>query len=434
MSLINDPQELEKFINERLKPKTLEKQQFGEVFTPFKLINEMLDKLPVEVWSNKSLKWLDPCCGIGNFSIVVYQRLMEGLKDVIECKDDRKKHILEKMLYMCELNIDSVAIVKVIFNKDGAYNLNLYCGDSLKSNWYKCLGFNKFDVIVGNPPYNGPRPDSGKTNGNSIWALFVRSAIESLNERGYLCFVHPSGWRKPNTSNSRYYGLFSLMTVDNSMLYLEMHSIKDGRKMFSCDTCYDFYVLQKCKLDNHLTKIVDKESVFHSIDLSAYKWLPNCELELVSKLIAGVGDEKLKVIRLECNRAEAKHMSAIETEEFKHKVVHTIPKTGARILYSNKKDDIYKDVKYKVIIGDSGKIFHTVIDLDNTYSTSGNSVSIVVDNEAEAILVSKALKSFTFNKRVFKGCLWSSYGIEWRMFLDFKKSFYSVILKEDENT
>ena len=45
-----------------------------------KLVNEMLDKLPKEVWENKNLKWLDPCVGMGNFIIGVYLRLMEGLK------------------------------------------------------------------------------------------------------------------------------------------------------------------------------------------------------------------------------------------------------------------------------------------------------------------------------------------------------------------
>lgn len=39
------------------------------------LIFEMFDKLPKEVWNNKDLKWFDPCCGIGNFSIAIYLRL-----------------------------------------------------------------------------------------------------------------------------------------------------------------------------------------------------------------------------------------------------------------------------------------------------------------------------------------------------------------------
>ena len=40
------------------------------------LVNEMLDKLPKEVWKNKNLKWLDPATGMGNFPIAVYLRLI----------------------------------------------------------------------------------------------------------------------------------------------------------------------------------------------------------------------------------------------------------------------------------------------------------------------------------------------------------------------
>jgi len=50
-NLINNPKELLEIINECLKPKAIEKKQFGEVFTPIKLVNEMLDKLPNEVWT-----------------------------------------------------------------------------------------------------------------------------------------------------------------------------------------------------------------------------------------------------------------------------------------------------------------------------------------------------------------------------------------------
>ena len=59
-SLIDNPKELLELINDCLKPKDIEKKQFGEVFTPMILINEMLDKLPKKIWTNKELKWLDP--------------------------------------------------------------------------------------------------------------------------------------------------------------------------------------------------------------------------------------------------------------------------------------------------------------------------------------------------------------------------------------
>ncbi|MFO0089665.1 MAG: N-6 DNA methylase [bacterium] len=111
-SLIDTPKECLQFIHDQLKPKQTEKKQFGEVFTPPSLVEEMLDKLPIEVWSNPKLKWFDPACGMGNFLIAVYLRLMDGLKVCIPDESERKKHILERQLYMSEINPKNVQVYK----------------------------------------------------------------------------------------------------------------------------------------------------------------------------------------------------------------------------------------------------------------------------------------------------------------------------------
>ena len=89
-----------------------ERKENGEVFTPMWLVNEMLDKVPSEVWSDKNCKWLDPAVGIGNFPIDIYLRLMEGLKKIIIDKEERKKHILENMIYMIDINDKNINILK----------------------------------------------------------------------------------------------------------------------------------------------------------------------------------------------------------------------------------------------------------------------------------------------------------------------------------
>ena len=64
------------------------------------LVNEMLDKLPIKVWKNKNLKWLDPATGMGNFQIAVYLRLMEELKGEIQNIKERKTHIRKYVIYV----------------------------------------------------------------------------------------------------------------------------------------------------------------------------------------------------------------------------------------------------------------------------------------------------------------------------------------------
>ena len=120
------------------------KKQFGEVHTDFTLITKILDLIPKKYYKNPDLKWLDPCAGRGYFSIILSNKLFKGLSKVIPDKESRKKHIIEKMLYINEINTDYISLLKDLFGeKSNITNL-----DFLKFNNMK------FDFIIGNPPYN----------------------------------------------------------------------------------------------------------------------------------------------------------------------------------------------------------------------------------------------------------------------------------------
>ena len=41
------------YIKDHLTPKIAERHKYGEIFTPMTLVNDMLDTLPTEIWSNK---------------------------------------------------------------------------------------------------------------------------------------------------------------------------------------------------------------------------------------------------------------------------------------------------------------------------------------------------------------------------------------------
>ena len=108
------------------------RKENDEVFTPNSLINDMLDKLPKVIWSNPDKTWLDPCAGLGNFSVQVLKRLMMGLSKWEPNEEARKKHILECMLFHVEMNTESVAKLQKILNPEGKYTLNVHCGDFLE--------------------------------------------------------------------------------------------------------------------------------------------------------------------------------------------------------------------------------------------------------------------------------------------------------------
>ena len=91
---------------------------------------------------------------MGNYPIAVYLRLINTLKDIIPNDEERKKHILENMLYMSELNKKNVYISRQIFDIENKYKLNIYDGNSLELDIKKVWNIENFDIIMGNPPYN----------------------------------------------------------------------------------------------------------------------------------------------------------------------------------------------------------------------------------------------------------------------------------------
>ena len=70
-----------------------------EVFTPPHLVNDMLDLLPAELWSNPNARFLDPVSKTGVFLREMAKRLMHGLETKIPDKQERINHIFSKQLY-----------------------------------------------------------------------------------------------------------------------------------------------------------------------------------------------------------------------------------------------------------------------------------------------------------------------------------------------
>ena len=196
-SLLDRPKELLELINDCLKPKAIEKKTFGEVFTPMHFINDKMlkdiedywmKKYNENIWTNEKLIWYDPATGMGNYPIAIYYKLMDGLKIKIPNEEQRKKHIIEKQLYMGELNKKNCFIIKQIFNINNEYNLNLYEGDTLNIKLNQVFNISKFDIIIGNPLYNEELTSVGA---KPLYNKFIEYYV---NKCTLLSFIVPSRW------------------------------------------------------------------------------------------------------------------------------------------------------------------------------------------------------------------------------------------------
>ena len=445
--------EVLKIIQRHLTPRQKQKKDFGEVFTPLDLIDDMLSHLPKSVWSNPKLKWLDPANGIGNFPVVVFNKLNEGLKKVGKRADlkvdftndkQRKKYIIENMLYMMELQGSNNRIAKKIFEKmsPGA-KVNIWTVDSLsKSNEkifeYFNITHSGFDIIIGNPPFQAFQESKGKRGGgDELYMKFVKKSLELLKENGYLVFVHPPSWRKPEFNDgrkkSKNAGMFKLMAHDNQIEYLEIHSSKDGLSKFQAATRYDFYVLKKtrCSEETLIKDMLGKET---KIDLLKLEFLPNFNIKSILKILSTKKEEECelnKCILYERSLygSDKPHVKSSESSEFKYPLIHSTPKGGPRMYYTNDNSKGFFGIK-KVIFGDSG-INEPIIDLEGKYGMTQHAMAISIKNEKEGIELSKFLKSNYFTN-ILRACMWSGFQIDWRLFTYLKNNFWDEEYDEEE--
>jgi adenine-specific DNA-methyltransferase len=419
-SLIDNPKELLELINDCLKPKDIEKKQFGEVFTPMTLVSEMLDKLPLEVWKNKNLKWLDPCCGMGNFPIAVYLRLMEELSDEIEDIKERKKHILENMLYMCELNKKNVLVCNQIFDINNEYKLNLYEGDSLLIDYNKLFKIKQFDIIMGNPPYQkeNKKNDSarGGTN-NNLYLEFINNAISLLMSNGYLLFIHPLNWRK---IGSKIFTEF----INRNIHYLKLNYGGEFFENVSVKT--DYYVLKNSHSKNYksIIEYINNKEIFSSnvILSNTLEFIPNMFNEHINSILDKIniyGKQYECIISSDCHKTRP-HVKKGKDEKYQYQLFNT---SGNPYEYFSSKPHKNQYSK-KIILSNSGKL--SPLYDDGKLGTTQDSMYILVNTKDEGTMIINTINSelFTFLIHI---CQWGNFRNEASLFTYFKYPDFNIV-------
>lgn len=308
--------------------------------TPIKCIEEMIEKIPKELWHRDYLKILDPCCGNGNFSIPVFFKLK---------KQTSVKNILENILVFNDTNKDRLDNVDKTFCSD-KFKLQISDCDFIKYNSEQ-----KYDLIMANPPYAKFLPNGKRASKNhNLIKDFLKKSMELLKPDGYLLFLTPDNWMSLSDRNT----LISQITL-LQIVHLDIHNAKKYFKKIG--SSFTWYIIQNRPFYKNISVSgIWKKNVYTSSVISQQRnYIPLLYNDVIQSILSKTIDCKnLPKFKIQTSSdlhryTKSNLISNEKTEEFKYKIVHTPSQT----VWASRSHKYQNGVKVFISLTDKYKVF-----------------------------------------------------------------------------
>ena len=225
----------------------ISKYSKSEVITPQNIVKDMVDLLPQDVF-NPDATFFDPAVKSGRFLIEIYNRLMASPLLAHIPEQDRHNHIIEKQLYGFATSPTAAIVVRKALYDDPLVtgNIRFTSGKVTKESVQGAFNNMKFDVVIGNPPYN-----------KGMDLDFVNLGFELSKQ--YTVMITPAKWQTAEANqrvmSKMTYGEFRKKLVPHMSHVVFYPDCKDIFDIYQCDgICYYLidknHIYDKCKVTN----------------------------------------------------------------------------------------------------------------------------------------------------------------------------------------
>lgn len=164
----------------------------GEVYTPHKYIQKMLDAIETyyPTYFEKKIKFYDGCCGVANAHVVLKEHLRKRLSHLYESDDDFQRDIISSCLFGNDIQHKNVLMGQRNVDPKGLVenNENFTCEDF--KNLIGKFNDNEFPFSYTNPPYAiSSTEDKMSSRPRVDYGAFLKEMIRITSD---ICiFIHP---------------------------------------------------------------------------------------------------------------------------------------------------------------------------------------------------------------------------------------------------
>ena len=287
------------------------KQGIGLVYVPFSLARELVDKLPKNKYNRDGVTILVFNALSGTIPIELKEKFPKARIVCAEYFEYFKDHLVRLGFEVTDCFTDKDKQIKI--------GLNM-----------------KFDVVIGNPPYQGSNINGTKQpKSHNLWSKFVEGGVDLLVDDGFIAFVTPDSWMSPNSQVLK-------MFKDNSLIWVDT----EVGKYFTVGSSFTAWVMQKNK---------NTQSVFIdglAVDIAKLQYLPRnfAKTFPIHDKVINSTHPKLDILCDTSCHSDYKHKNFSDIEDITYK--YTTFHTNAQTKFCKKQSKDF--LKSKIIWTTSG--------------------------------------------------------------------------------